>query len=212
MAMKTDALAFWEWFRQNQQAYLNLEEQTEADKNTLLQELLLRLQAYCEALSFEIGGSLHGKKELIITADGDSKFFETVHTLIQAAPRLRNWKFIALVPPRGAQFEFGFEDVTIKADDIWFMPLKDRAHPEIVAIKVCTSYYDRLRDFEWLRSAMYKILSCILGEKTFALDLHYVDLGALPPLPEKEGMIQITQLPKYIDWKKNLHQSMIALN
>ena len=105
-----------------------------------------------------------------------------------------------------------FRSVVLKASDIWFLPLKDLAHPEIVAIKVCTPHYDRLKEYDWLRPAMYKILENILGEKSFALDLQYVDIGELPPMPSEEGLMQIAQLPKYIDWKKAVHLAMIYLN
>jgi hypothetical protein len=59
---------------------------------------------------------------------------------------------------------------------------------------------------------MYKVLENILGEQSFALDLQYVDIGELPPIPSERGMMQIAQLPKYIDWKKAVHLAMIYLN
>jgi len=212
MVMKENAIAFWEWFQEHHKPYLFLSELNEETKAALLNNLFAHLQAYCKYLSFEIGGAPEGKQELIITAEGNANYFEEVNTLIEAAPQLDEWQFIAFVPPRGTEFEFGFEDLKLKPDDIWFLPLKDRAHPEVIAIKVCTPFYDRLKEYEWLRPAMYKILENILGEKSFALDLQYVDIGELPALPAEEGLIQITQLPKYIDWKKAAHLAMIYLN
>ena len=210
--MKEKAKQFWDWFEEHKQPYLFLSEMNEEEKSALLNNLLDHLHWYCEHLNFEIGGEAGGKQELIITAEGDSSYFQEVDALISTAPKLDDWEFIAFVPPRGDTFEFGFDDVVFKASDIWFLPLKDLAHPEIVAIKVCTPYYDRLKEFEWLRPAMYKILENILGEKSFALDLQYVDIGELPPLPAEEGLMQIAQLPKYIDWKKAVHLAMIYLN
>jgi hypothetical protein len=210
--MKEKAIEFWNWFEEHNKPYLFLNQMDEDTKAALLNNLLAHLQAYCLHLSYEIGGDPNAKQELVITAEGDMHYFEEVNTLIEAAPKLDNWDFIAFVPPRGDAFEFGFEDITLKASDIWFMPLKDLAHPEIVAIKICTPYYDRLKEYEWLRPAMYKILENILGEKSFALDLQYIDIGELPPLPAEKGMMQIAQLPKYIDWKKAVHLAMIYLN
>jgi hypothetical protein len=210
--MKEKAKEFWDWFEEHSKPYLFLNQLDEDTKAALLNNLLSHLQAYSPHLSFEIGGDPEGKQELIITAEGNSNYFEEVNTLISAAPKLDSWDFIAFVPPRGDAFEFGFEDLVLKASDIWFLPLKDLAHPEIVAIKVCTPFYDRLKEYDWLRPAMYKILENILGEQSFALDLQYVDIGELPPLPAEEGMMQIAQLPKYIDWKKAVHLAMIYLN
>ncbi len=210
--MEEKAKVFWDWFMEHCKPYLFLNEMEESDKSARLGDLLTHLQEYCAHLGFEIGGTPGEKLELIITAEGDTSYFKEVNTLISAAPKLDDWEFIAFVPPRGDTFEFGFEDVVLKASDIWFVPIQDRAHPEIVAIKVCTPYYDRLKEQEWLRPVMYKILESILGEKSFALDLQYVDIGELPALPSEEGMLQIGQLPKYIDWKKAVHLAMIYLN
>lgn len=210
--MKETAKEFWTWFEEHNKPYLFLNQVDDNTKAGLLNELLVQLQAYCAQLSFEIGGDPNSHQELIITAEGNAQYFDDVNALIEAAPKVEGWEFIAFVPPRGDAFEFGFEDVVLKADDIWFLPLKDLAHPEIVAIKICTPYYDRLKDYEWLRPAMYKILENILGEKSFALDLQYVDIGELPPMPSEEGLMQIAQLPKYIDWKKAVHLAMIYLN
>jgi hypothetical protein len=210
--MKEKARQFWEWFEENCKSYLFLNEVEEETKSKLLTNLLDHLHWYCEHLNFEIGGEPGGKQELIITAEGDTFYFEEVNTLISTAPVMEDWEFIAFVPPRGDAFEFGFEDVTLKASDIWFLPLRDLARPEIVAIKVCTPFYDRLKEYQWLRPAIYKILESVVGEKTFALDIQYVDIGELPPLPSEEGMMQIAQLPKYIDWKKAAHLAMIYLN
>lgn len=210
--MEDKAKAFWDWFVEHCKPYIFLDELSEFQKSDLLNSLLAHLQEYCKYLSFEIGGEPDGKLELIISADGDVSHFDEVNTLISAAPKLDDWDFIAFIPPRGDGFEFGFEDFVLKASDIWFLPLQDKARPEIVAIKVCTPYYDRLKEYDWLRPAMYKILESILGEKSFALDLQYVDIGELPALPSEEGMMQIGQLPKYIDWKKAAHLAMIYLN
>ncbi len=210
--MKDKARQFWEWFEAHCKPYIFLNELEQDKKTLLLNDLLTHLHWYCEHLNFEIGGEPGGKLELIITADGDAFYFEEVNTLISNAPKLADWDFIAFIPPRGDSFEFGFEDVVLKASDIWFVPLQDKARPEIVAIKVFTPHYDRLKDYEWLRPAMYKMLENVVGEKSFALDIQYVDIGELPALPAEEGMLQIAALPKYIDWKKAAHLAMIYLN
>ncbi len=210
--MNERARQFWEWFVEHCRPFLFLSDMEAEKKQELLTELLTHLQWYCQQLNFEIGGEPGGKQELIITAEGDTFYFDEVNILITSAPKLDDWEFIAFIPPRGDSFEFGFEDLTLKASDIWFVPLQDRAHPEIVAIKVCTPHYDRLKEYKWLRPAMYKILESILGEQSFALDIQYVDIGELPPLPTEEGLMQIAQLRQYIDWKKAAHLAMIYLN
>jgi hypothetical protein len=51
-------------------------------------------------------------------------------------------------------------------------------------------------------SLLYKMLDSILGEKSFALDIQYMDVELQPDDPEIEGMYQILELPEYIEWRK----------
>jgi hypothetical protein len=47
------------------------------------------------------------------------------------------------------------------------------------------------------------VLDTVLGEKSFALDIDYIDFGKLPDNPEKHGMIELGELPAYMKWKKS---------
>ncbi len=210
--MNGKAMAFWKWFQVHHQSYLFMNNLPPEDKQALLNQLLGRLQEYCPHLGLEIGGKPNEKQELIITAEGDADYFNEAMRLVAVAPKMSDWKFIALVPPRGAEFQFAFEDIVLKVDDIWFQPVHDSAHPDAVGIRVCMPYFERLKELEWFRPAVYNILENILGERSFALDLQYIEIGSLPGEPEEKGMEPLSKLPGYVDWAKLLQRALANKN
>jgi hypothetical protein len=55
-------------------------------------------------------------------------------------------------------------------------------------------------------SAIYKVLETLIGEKSFALDVDYVEAGEIPEDPEEEGMMELQEVFDYVEWeKKNKH-------
>jgi len=71
-----------------------------------------------------------------------------------------------------------------------------------IGIKVCTPNYDIVKESEWFKSAVFKVLDTLLGEKSFAMDIDHVDLGKLSDNPEEQGMIELFELPAFVKWKK----------
>ena len=49
---------------------------------------------------------------------------------------------------------------------------------------------------------LYKMLDSILGEKSFALDIQYMDVELQPDDPEVEGIYLIFELPEFIEWRE----------
>jgi hypothetical protein len=201
--MKQSPQQFWKWFEQNNKAYLFLNDIDGESKEQLLNNLLEQLHEYCDNLYFEVGGQPDEDQELIITAEGDTEFFEQVETLISAAPNIPNWTFIPFIPPREVDFKMNYEDVELKPSEMWFLPLELMDKPKAIGIKVCTGNYELVKNSKWLRPAVYKVLDTILGEKSFALDIDHVSLGELPDEPEENGFIELSELMAFVGWKKS---------
>jgi len=200
----TNAAKFWLWFKENNSIFLNLDnpETSEAKKEVLLDELLKHLHTYCEKLYFEIGGLPGKEQELIITAEGNPKYFKYVEELIDNAPAIKNWRFIAFIPPRGLDYVSNFEDVELKPLEIWFLPLDSRSKPESIGLRICLPNFEPVKESKWLKASVYKMLDTVLGEKTFGLDVHHIEISGLPEKPEEHGMIELKDLPAFIKWKK----------
>ncbi len=195
---------FWRWFKTNNKSFLTLNDKdiSDKEKERRLDDMMVHLHAYCDHLYFEMGGMPGEQQELIITAEGDKNYFDMVDNLIKKAPVIDNWKFTAFMQSRPLDYTSNYEDVELKPLKMWFLPLDSKSKPDLIGLRVCIPNYDSVKDSKWLQAAVYKVLDGALGEKIFALDINYVEIGNLPEDPEKQGMIELKDLSKFVAWKK----------
>jgi hypothetical protein len=193
---------FWNWFKEHNKSYLSLNEIDEDEKDQLLEDLQGHLHEYCDQLYFQVSGNSGEEQELIITAEGDKDFFDQVEALVNGAPAIENWTFIAFIQPQDDLDTTKFEDVELRPAEMWFLPLDSASRPKSIGIKICTPNYDAVKESKWFKSAVFKVLDTVLGEKSFAMDIDHVDFGLLPGNPEEQGMIELVELPAFVKWKK----------
>ncbi|MDQ1088431.1 hypothetical protein [Siphonobacter sp. SORGH_AS_1065] len=193
---------FWEWFKDNNKAYTFLNFVDEEAKEKLLNDFLEQLHKYCDKIYFEIGGYPDEDQELIITAEGDKDYFHQVEELVNAAPKIDGWTFIAFKPPMPDNFKSKWDDLELNTEDMWFLPLSNDKTQDL-GIRVCFNNQDLIKGNKTLTPLLYKMLDTIAGEKSFALDIHYIDTDLLPDYPNEEGMYPILELPNYIEWHKS---------
>jgi len=198
-------IQFWKWFQDNNKAYLFLDDVDEDVKENLLNDCEEQLHKYCDQLYFEIGCELDEDQELIITAEGDKKHFGKVEELVNAAPKISGWTIIAFKPSIPGHFKSNWDDLELNTEEMWFLPLINEKNNDL-GIRICLKNHDLIKDNEILTTLLYKMLDTILGEKSFALNIKYVDTALQPDDPAEEGMYPILELPEYID----RHKSQVA--
>ena len=204
--MNNSLTQFWNWFSKNNKPYLFIHQVDLEERERLLDDLMKELHKYCGQLFFEMGGHPDDMQELIITAEGHKENFPVAEALVAAAPEIQGWKMIALIPPRDADFEINFEGVVLKPDEIWFFPLQNENDPGKIGVRVFIKNYEVMKDNSFFMPALYKVLDVILGEKSFALDLDYVDADQLPENPEDMRLSKLELLPQFIEWYKSKFQ------
>lgn len=149
------------------------------DANTALyDELLAALQCVHAGLyvEFSTGEAPH---ELIITADGDTSLFSLVHDIVARAPVMAGWTFLALKPQVGVAETFGFRDVELRAEDVFFEPLRlegSRALGLEFIVRGLASAH-----IEDAHNAILRATDLALGEKTFATTVEHTRVRALKP-------------------------------
>ncbi|WP_426670854.1 hypothetical protein ACPPVU_06390 [Mucilaginibacter sp. McL0603] len=193
---------FWKWFEDNNHAFLFTNEVDENIKEQLLSDFLKQLHDYNDKLYFQIGGSPGADQELIITAEGNVEQFESVEKLIAAAPAIPDWKFIPFIQPSNEDNSINFEGAELTRSELWFIPLQSASDPSSIGIRIYVPNYEILKTNDWLDNAVYKMLDTVLGEKSFALDIDYLEIKELTDDLEKDDMIELIDLPRYITWKK----------
>lgn len=189
---------FWVWFVENETRFRNIETR---QKEQLLDELQEHLHGFCDSLWFEIGGPPTGPRELIITAEGRTEFFPKVRELVEAAPKLDGWRFIAFKPAQGFDFVTEYAGLTVSPKATWFMPLESRANPEALGLRIAHSHFEKSKEKTYL-AATYLILEAGLGELDAAEKVQHVEVCAAPSAPESAGYIILHELPQYIRWRE----------
>jgi hypothetical protein len=195
---------FWNWFRENHQNYSNFNEIYSSypkESTRLLDVITKELKEFSEGLFFEISADKE-RKELIITAQGNREYFVDALELVEYAPTIEDWKFIALKPAIGLDFNFKMGEVTINPSEITFMPLEAPEYPHDIAIRLYHKDYTPKEGAT--RNAviigLYSALNMLLGEKESSLIFQYIDFDDMPH--PKEQSFPFSGLKDYIEYKK----------
>lgn len=191
---------FWKWFTTNHSKYLTLDDKSERECEKLMDEFLEQLHRVSDGLFFQISSNQASKAELIITADGDIDFFEEVEKLVQDAPNYQDWEVIAFKPAQGTNFTTNYEGLEIDPKVCWFLPLEKEDLPDWMGLRIGIPNYSPSIEKQLL-AGTYQMLDTILGEKSSATNIQYVEVDALPENPDEEGFIELKELPAYINWK-----------
>jgi hypothetical protein len=166
---------FWSWFEKENTRFLNFNTQSKQKMESILDEILRELQQYNPNLGVQIGGHNSDVQQLIVTAAGYPEHFESVEQLINAAPKLNHWQFIALMPPMDFD-KLDFENFSLSVKDLCFHEtmLADMEMDEI-AVTIKVNNHETMSQFDHFEAAVHKFLNLTLGEKHFSY-LQYIDI------------------------------------
>lgn len=198
---KAKARRFWKWFNQNNTKYLFLNEMDQEEKETLMDELLSKLHSFSRNLFFEVGGLSSGETELIITADGISSHFPEVELLVDAAPSIPRWKIIKYRQPHKGEFKLSLGDRMFDPASIIFISLYSEEEPDGIGIRVCYDDYTE-EEKNVFSNATFILLDSLLGEKSSAEDIDYVEIVQTPEDIDPADYPVLLTLPKFIHDRK----------
>lgn len=129
---------FWNWFQDNNQTIKSLNNETIEKQEHILFWINKQLGYYCKEIDFIIifPNTTEDKTEFTITCNGNPEYFNQVIALIDHAPKLRAWKFTAIlllsqVERRDIPI---FSDITLKSNDSKFLSLDYNKNAEKVNI------------------------------------------------------------------------------
>ena len=181
---------FWNWFQDNNQTIKNIKNETPKNQKHILFWLDKNLSYYCKELAFMLTfpkNPTH-KFKLIISANGNPDYFKQVIDLIDNAPRLRTWKFIAFIQPseridkmiEGIDDPYIFPEITLKASELKFLPLDYNEKTQKFNIMVYLKNYNLHCDTKTLDQAIFIIMQDLLGEKSSYQNINFVQLAQMP--------------------------------
>lgn len=195
---------FWNHFQQNNFVFLLLNEIPKDELKIHFDKLIEILHQYNKDLDLIIKNKKNGA-ELIITTNGNPYLFKEVELLVHHAPSIKRWKITAFLQPEtnltkyenGTDKPLEYYDITLKISEMYFIPLENPNKPTDLGIKVLVKNYIIHKDNPRLREAVYVHIEHLIGEKSFANDIAFIDIAQLEG--DDENSIELYNLKSYID-------------
>jgi hypothetical protein len=191
-----DASRFWSWFLEQRHRLLRFRSGFD---DPLLDEIQNELHQFCEHLWFEIGGHPSGPLEFVVSAEGNSAYFDQVNLLVSQAPHLEGIEIVAFKQPQGFDFVTTYEGADIDPSACWFLPLVSSRKPGLVALRVGCPMFGSVPE-STLESGLYIVVETGLGELVAGQRIAFIEACELPADPERKGFFPLKELAEYISW------------
>jgi len=200
---RAKAAKFWDWFLKNNHKFLFLGDVSEQEKDDIMDDLLLHLHEYCDKLFFSVRHRPDEEMELVISADGHVEYFDEVEALVDVAPPVPRWQIVKFRQPHEPGFAIAYADKDYYPEDIIFLPLYNEESPDAVAIRVCYPDYTESERSHFVNLS-FLLLDSLIGEKSAALDIDYVDVSTIPEDTMIDEYPHLSTISEYIREKKIL--------
>ena len=196
---------FWNYFQQNNFVFLLLNEISKDELKIHFDKLIEILHQYNKDLDLIIKNKTKGG-ELIITANGNPYLFKEVELLVHHAPVVERWKITAFLKPETnlSKYENGtdkplkYYGINLRISEMYFIPIENIEKPTDLGIKVLLKNYIIHKDNPRLREAVYVHIEHLIGEKAFANDIAFIEIGQWEG--DNENQIELYNLKSYIDY------------
>ena len=199
---------FWNHFQQNHFIFLLLDEISKDELKIHFDKLIEILHQYNKNLDLIIKNKT-SVGELIITANGNPYLFKEVELLVHYAPIIERWKITTFFQPEmniekyenSTDKPLEYYGITLRISEMYFIPLESIERPTDLGIKVLLKNYIVHKYHPRLREAVYIHIEHLIGEKSFAKDIAFIEIGQLEG--DNENHIQLYNLKLYIDIEMN---------
>ena len=194
---------FWNHFQQNHFVFLLLNEIHQDELKIHFNKLLLYLHRYNKVLNIIIK---YKKQiaELIITANGNPYLFKEVELLVHHAPKIERWKITAFLQPNLNLIKFKnrtdkpleYHGISLRISEMYFEPFECPEKPTDLGIKVFIKNYIIYKENPKLREAVYTQIEHLVGEKSFANDIAFIEIEQLEY--DNSYLIELLKLNEFI--------------
>lgn len=191
---------FWQWFLDHNEQLIALGDLQDMEREELLDAMQQQLTKYCDGLGYEMGEPTANGRTLTFTAEGDTDLFRYVVELVDAAPDLDWWEFVAFKQPMGTELKVRFDKMLFDTRKMYFQQLECEEEPEMLGLRVAVENGERQdEDFQ---VGVYVTLEALMGEFDCATMIGYMETVPVPDEPFKAGFQKLDDLPKFVEWFK----------
>lgn len=191
---------FWQWFQDHNEQLVALGDLDEKERQQLENALQYQLTKYCDGLSYEIGDATANGRTLTFSAEGDTDHFRYVVELVDNAPDLDWWEFVAFKQPMGTELKVRFDRYLFDTRKMYFQQLECEEEPEMLGLRIAVE--GSKPDDEDFQVGVYVTLEALMGEFDCATLIGYMETVPVPEEPFKAGFQALDDLPKFVEWFK----------
>ena len=184
--------AFWRTVAPRLQAVRVLR----AEQDSLLSVLTTQLHLIDPELTCELGTAKDGVFEMIVSADGVSRLIPTVRGLVETAPTIPNWRFIAFRPRVGTSFTVRYDGYNLSPDSLWFRPEPDSGR---IGLWLYLPGADDQNRRERALGAAFIMLDMVIGELDAMTKIGFIEFRELPVHPSERGLQPIAKLAPIVE-------------
>ena len=207
--MEDNVNKFWQWFVDHNERLIALGDLDDKGRQELLAALQHQLAAYCDGLTFELGESTANGRTMTFTAEGDTDLFRYVVELVDAAPDLDWWEFVAFKQPMGTDLKVRFDRYAFETKKMYFQQLECEEEPEMLGLRIAVDKGGVLKlkgetgEDEDFQVGVYVTLEALIGEFDCATLIGYMETVPVPEEPFKSGLQPLDDLPAFVEWFKH---------
>ncbi len=192
---------FWKWFSDNSEQLTMLDDLDEKTAKRLLVDMQSALDKYCEGLTFEVGEQTQNGRTLTFSAEGDIDLFKYVTDLVENAPDVDWWEFVAFKQPKGKGLKVYFDKYVFDTRKMYFTEMENEESPDMVGLRVAVENPVVGDDDQLV--GVYVTIEGLIGEFDCATLVGYLEICPIPQEPFKDGFKIMDDLPDFIEWFKN---------
>lgn len=189
---------FWEWFVEDQEAFFKLDPEDGAEVSRLFDLLSEKLEPFNPEILFEFSGeAVEGKREFILTADGDTDHFADVLYLYKYAPEIPNWIIIPFKQPSDGEFSIDYNGIPMAWEDIYF---SHSLNEDGVDLKLYMKGFEGENHYYGIA---YLFLDSYLGEFDAAMFISALEILPLPEKKKRKKLQPFIELKEIVNTYKN---------
>jgi hypothetical protein len=196
---------FWNQFKQNNFVFLLLNEIPKDELKIHFDKLIHCLHQYNKDLDLIIKNK-KSEAELIITANGNPYLFKEVELLVHHAPVIERWKITAFLQPETnlSKYQQGIDKpienygIFLKICEMYFEPLENPNNPNNLGVRIYTKNHIIHKENPRFREVVYTHVEHLIGEKSFANNINFIDTDQLPSDVIGFQLIELYNLEAYI--------------
>lgn len=186
---------FWNWFEDNEHKFFDL---TPDNADMLLSKINTRIRRVDKRLSVLFSAVLiEGKKEIVITTEGNKEAFPIVFKLTDYAPELERWRVRSL-KPRIPNFEspgLKIGNKTLRANDIYFT--YSVSNKNKLDVELFVKNYEG--DYPETCSVFLMLCDMLLGEYDTSDKIGMIEVQRLI---SKKGLLPLAKIVDIVDGMK----------